>query len=185
MRAAAILCVLGALPFAPAAAWAQAHLTCICDVQKPATLKERWCSLCQEAEKRPEFVLAFSLPDKSRRKPNRWLALPRTHTAGKAELLSDLDAPTRIALWREAIARAQFFWGERWGLAINGTSTRSQCHLHIHIGKLIDGVETPDFVAVDDVSQIPDPGEGGMWVHPVGGKLHVHRDPTAETVLMR
>jgi hypothetical protein len=130
-------------------------------------------------------VLAFSIPDNSKLKPNRWLALPRIHTPGKMEMLGDLPAETRKALWAEAIARGQLLWGEHWGLAINGVAVRSQCHLHIHIGRLIDGVEFGDFTVVNDPSEIPDSGEMGIWVHPVAGKLHVHREMSPETVLLR
>jgi len=101
------------------------------------------------------------------------------------EMLADLTPEIRVAVWREAMARGQLLWGEHWGLAMNGVGARTQCHLHVHIGKLIDGVEWGDFTVVDDVSQIPDPGDMGVWVHPVGGKLHVHREMSAETVLMR
>ena len=39
---------------------------------------------------------------------------------------------------------------------------------------------------VDSPDQIPLPEGHAMWVHPVGGKLHVHRDDQiAETVLLR
>jgi hypothetical protein len=130
-------------------------------------------------------VLAFSVKDNSKLKPNRWLALPRVHTPGRIEKLSDLSPEGRVALWREAISRGQLLWGEHWGLAMNATGARSQCHLHIHIGKLIDGVEQGDFVVVDDVGDIPDPGDSGLWVHPAGGKLHVHRDMSPENVLLR
>lgn len=185
MRPLALFGVLLLVSLSPSPAWARTPLACSCDIAKPATLKERSCSLCIEAEKQPAYVLAFSLKDNSKLKPNRWLALPRVHTAGRMELLADLTPETRVALWREAISRGQLLWGEHWGLAMNGVETRSQCHLHIHVGKLIDGVEYGEFTVVDDVSQIADPGELGVWVHPVAGKLHVHREMSPETVLMR
>jgi len=60
-------------------------------------------------------------------------------------------------------------------------------HAHIHIGKLLESVETDkDFVVVNTPSEIPNiPGEG-MWIHPVENKLHVHLHVLrAELVLLR
>jgi hypothetical protein len=185
MRPVALLCALWLVSLSPLPAWAQSTLACACDVNKPATLKQPSCSLCKAAEKQPAYVLAFSIQDNDKLKPHRWLSLPRIHTPGRTEKLADLSPEVRTALWREAIARGQLLWGEHWGLAMNGLGTRSQCHLHIHVGRLIDGVEYGDFTVVNDVTEIPDPGELGMWVHPVGGKLHVHREMSAETVLLR
>jgi CDP-diacylglycerol pyrophosphatase len=185
MRSVALLCALWLVSLTSLPSRALSAVACSCDVSKPVTLKQHSCSLCVVTEKQPVTVLAYSLKDNSKLKPNRWLALPRVHTTGRMEMLADLSPESRTALWREAIARGQLLWGEHWGLAMNGVVTRTQCHLHIHIGRLIDGVEYGDFTVVDEVAQIPDPGEMGMWVHPVGGKLHVHREMSAETVLLR
>jgi hypothetical protein len=185
MRPVALLGALWLISWSALPARAQSALSCPCDVSKPATLKQSSCSLCKAAEKQPAYVLAFSIPDNDKLKPNRWLTLPRVHTPGRMEKLADLSPEVRTALWREAIARGQFLWGEHWGLALNGTGARTQCHLHIHVGRLIEGVEYGDFTVVNDAADIPDPGELGVWIHPVGGKLHVHRDASAETVLLR
>src|SRR5579862_8291458 len=184
MRAVVLLSILCLVPGCAQTKLAQPRLTCDCEVRKPLTLKHRSCSLCAEAEKQPPYILAFSIPDASKSKPNRWLALPRAHVDDKIERLADLTPETRLALWNEAMARGQFLWGEHWGLAMNATTARSQCHVHIHIGRLIDGVEAGEFQVVNGPGEIPDPGDMGMWIHPVAGKLHVHREIFAENVLL-
>ncbi len=162
-----------------------AIVDCTCDPAHPETLEARQCGLCREAEKQPVDVTVFFLKDVSPRKPNRWLALPRTHTPGYHPL-HDLPAKERAELWSAAIAKAKEMWGEQWGLAYNGGEVRSQCHAHIHIGKLLEGVERDNFILASTPSEFPAvPGEG-MWVHPVGNKFHVHTgEQICETVLMR
>jgi diadenosine tetraphosphate (Ap4A) HIT family hydrolase len=156
---------------------------CACDVAKPETMGTKECGLCREAEKQPADAAVFFLKDINPLKPNRWLALPRAHT----HALSDLPPDARLALWNAAIEKARSLWGDQWGLAVNGVERRTQCHAHIHIGKLLDNAETPNFVVVDGPADIPIPTDGtGFWVHPVGGKLHVHSGEQAtEFVLMR
>lgn len=141
------------------------------------------CGLCREAEKQPADGNVFFLKDINPLKPNRWLALPRVHI----HLLKDLRKDTQLALWTAAIEKAKSMWEDQWGLAVNGDERRTQCHLHVHIGKLLENVETPSFVVVDGPADIPIPTDGaGFWVHPVGGKLHVHSgEQAAELVLMR
>ena len=102
--------------------------------------------------------------------------------------LDTMSEADRTALWTAAIAKAKEMWGDKWGLAYNGNASRTQCHAHIHIGKLLDGIETDNFVVVAGPAQIPVPRDGmGLWVHPVeGGKLHVHLgEQICETVLLR
>lgn len=146
-------------------------------------MAKRECGLCREAEKQPQEIPVFFLKDINPRKPNRWLALPRAH----AHTLADLTPAQRLALWTGAIKKAQELWGEQWGLAVNSVVRRSQCHVHVHIGRLLEDVETPVYAVVDGPAGIPVPPEdGGIWIHPVGGKLHVHMDGDApETLLMR
>jgi hypothetical protein len=92
----------------------------------------------------------------------------------------------RTALWTAAIAKAQSLWGDKWGLAYNGLQTRTQCHAHVHIGKLLKGIETGKFIVVSKPSQIPTPPGEGLWIHPVGSRFHVHLgEQTTETVLLR
>ena len=148
-------------------------------------MKERQCSLCAEAEKQPADVVIFFVPDANPRKPNRLLALPREHSPG-LHRIADLTPSTRQALWREAIAKAKSLWGDQWALAYNGDTVRTQCHVHIHIGRIIPGVEWGEFVVVDP-DNIPIPGVNGYWVHPIdGGKVHVHTsEQVTETVLLR
>ncbi len=77
-------------------------------------------------------------------------------------------------------------WGDGWGIALNADSSRTQCHTHMHIGKLLPDVETDSAIIVDGPAAIPVPADGGgLWIHPVNGKIHVHLAATAEPVLMR
>ncbi len=160
---------------------------CACDVLKPETMQEVNCSLCREAEKQPAGTGVFFLKDASPTKPNRTLALPRKHTGG-AHSLNDLPAADRTELWVVAMAKAKELWGDQWGLAYNGEERRTQCHAHVHIGKLIDDAETGhDFVVVNSASEIQVPTDGsGLWIHAVDGKIHVHAGAQVnETVLVR
>jgi hypothetical protein len=66
-------------------------------------------------------------------------------------------------------------FGERWGLALNGDEVRSQCHAHVHIGRLLEDVESGQPLVVAGPADIPVPKDGGgMWIHAAGGMLHVH-----------
>lgn len=149
-------------------------------------MEAKECDLCRIAETQPLEPPVFFLKDNSPRKPNRWLALPRQHGKG-ADYLSDMTARQRFLLWSAAIEKAKSLWGDEWGLAINGPASRTQCHAHIHIGKLLKGIETKHFVVVNGPAQIPVPeNEKGLWVHPQGRKLHVHLgEQNAETALLR
>ena len=158
---------------------------CACDPAQPATLQARDCSLCVEAEKQPPGVAVFFIKDANPRKPNRMLAIPRAHTP-HGHSLADLTPAERTELWTAAIAKAKELWGDRWGLAYNGDKVRTQCHAHIHIGRMIPGVETNHFVVVDGPADIPVPSGDGFWIHPQDGKLHVHTgEQITETVLLR
>jgi diadenosine tetraphosphate (Ap4A) HIT family hydrolase len=175
------------LAFAMATALASTlyALECICDPAKPDTMELRQCSLCQEAERQPPDVDIFFLKDASPRKPNRWLALPRAH-GSTMHHLHDLPSAERTRLWAAAISKAKSVWGQEWGVAYNGEKVRTQCHLHVHIGKLLKGIETDHFIVVSRPSQIPAPKGEGLWIHPSGNKLHVHLGEQAtETVLLR
>jgi hypothetical protein len=70
---------------------------------------------------------------------------------------------------------------------MNGDERRTQCHTHLHIGKLLEGTETSPTAIVDSPAAIPIPTDGtGFWVHAVAGKLHVHSgEQVTEFVLMR
>ena len=160
---------------------------CACDLNNPETMAARECGLCKEAEKHPLETPVFLLKDNNPRKPNRWLALPRTHGKG-GDSFAEMTAAQRTDLWATAIVKAKELWGEQWGLAYNGDQSRTQCHAHVHIGKLLQGIETDNFVVVSGPAQIPVPKNGtGLWVHPAdGGKLHVHlNEQICETVLLR
>ena len=164
-----------------------AETKCNCDPSQPETLKERQCSLCVEAEKQPAGPAVFFLKDANPRKPNRLLALPRAHGTG-LHRMADLPADTQLTLWTAAIDKArELFPQSDWGIAFNGDRVRTQCHTHIHIGRLLPGVETANFIVVDNAAGIPPPVDNGYWIHPIeGGKLHVHQgEQITETVLLR
>lgn len=149
-------------------------------------MRLRQCSLCGEAEKQPEGTGVFFLKDINPRKPNRYLALPKKH-GDALHHLHDMPLAERTALWTAAINKAKELWGEHWGVAYNGEQVRTQCHTHIHIGRIMPAIETKNFIVISKPSQIPArPGEG-MWIHGAGkGKIHVHLgEQTTETALMR
>jgi len=158
---------------------------CACDPAKPETLKERNCSLCAEAEKQPADVEFFVLKDINPRKPNRWLVLPRMHLPG-AHDLHRMPRPARARLWRFAVRTAREKFGEDWGIAYNGASVRTQCHLHLHIGRFVRAAETSRYLFVRRLEDIPAPSDSGLWVHPVPGGFHVHLgEQITETALER
>jgi diadenosine tetraphosphate (Ap4A) HIT family hydrolase len=160
--------------------------SCGCDPARPETMEARECSLYKLAEAQPETPAFFFVRDASPNKPNRMLALPRFHRHNPQDF-PELTPEERAAYWTAAIAKARELWGDRWGLAVNSLERRTQCHLHIHIGKLRDGVEGDRFTVADGPAAIPMPGEGdGLLVHAAGGKLHVHTgDPAPELLLER
>jgi diadenosine tetraphosphate (Ap4A) HIT family hydrolase len=158
---------------------------CACDPALPETMNLRQCSLCREAEKQVDGVEVFFLKDINPRKPNRWLALPKMHGSGTHHL-HDLTHKQRTALWTAAIQKARELWGDDWGVAYNGERVRTQCHTHVHIGKLLHGIETKNFIVISKPSEIPAPEGEGLWIHPAGKKMHVHLgEQTTETALLR
>ena len=173
----------------PALLWASPAVECPCDHALPASLDARECGLCKEAEKQPsgpEGFQVFFLKDANPRKPNRTLALPIQHGKGQQDL-RDLTPQQRTLFWKAAIAKAEELWPGVWGLAYNSETVRTQCHLHIHIGKLNDGVDdiTGRLIASAEQFPLPQPGLG-IWLHPIPGSFHVHTDrEIAEPVLVR
>ena len=160
---------------------------CDCDAAKPETMTARECGLCREAEKHPAETQFFFLKDINPRKPNRWLILPRKHYTG-GHSIDDMPKADYVAFWTAAIQKAKELWGDEWGLAYNGEQVRTQCHGHIHIGKFLKVTETDrgGLITVAGPSAIPRSGGKGIWIHPVGNKLHVHHgEQTCETVLLR
>ncbi len=156
---------------------------CACDPSHPETLAARNCSLCREAEKQPPGVHVFFLKDINPAKPHRWLALPRSHEHS----LAAMSAEERAIFWAAAIAKArELFPDGDWALALNGPQVVTQCHLHVHIGHLMEGVETDNFVTVTKPEEIPVPKGEGLWIHPQGNLFHVHLgEQITETVLLR
>jgi hypothetical protein len=162
-----------------------AQTPCPCDVKIPETLNARQCSLTKVTWEQPPDIRVYFLPDANPKKPNRLLALPREDKSGM-QRIADLSPEIRLDLWTKAIDMAKQKWGDHWGIAYNGDNVRTQCHVHIHIGRLIEGVEAGEFLLVDGPAQIPVPGVDGYWIHPVDGKLHVHTgEQICETVLLR
>lgn len=150
--------------------------TCVCDATIPETMTGRECSICRDVEAMAAGPQVVFIKDANPNKPNRLLALPRLHTKGPQQL-QDLTPEQRLAFWSTAIAKGRELWGDHWGIALNSLERRTQCHLHVHIGKLLDDAETEHFAVVDGPADLPLPQDGGgMWIHPVNGKLHVHTE---------
>lgn len=160
---------------------------CGCDPADAATLAARECSLTNEASKQPGELEVFFLKDSNPRKANRTLALPRRVVPAAMHELKDLSPKERTTLWKAAIAKAIELWGEEWGVAYNGAKVRTQCHLHIHIGKLLRGIDSGEAVFVNRIEDIPVPADGtGLWIHPAGKRFKVHiKEQICETVLLR
>ncbi|WP_321478002.1 hypothetical protein [uncultured Paludibaculum sp.] len=158
---------------------------CACDPTHPETMKARECSLCAEAEKQAPGVKYFVLKDVNPRKPNRWLVLPRAHGDGPHPL-HELPKAQRDALWKVAIATAKEKIGDGWGLAYNSWHVRTQCHLHVHVGRFITAAENSKFVVVRRPEDFPAPEHTGLLIHPVKGGYHVHTgERIMETALVR
>ena len=176
-------CVIASVILA-VSSWAETP--CACDLSHPETLTKRECSLCAEAEKHPASPDFFFVEDINPRKANRLLAMPRFHTPG-LHLMSSFSPEQRTKFWTVSIDQAKSLWGADWAVAYNGDRVRTQCHTHVHIGKLLPGVETENFVVVTSPAEIPVPLMDGFWIHgTAAGKLHVHTgEQITETVLLR
>ena len=149
--------------------------SCMCDVAVPASLEARECGLCKEAEKQPADTPFFYLRDTNPNKSHRWLVLPRFH-GNHPQQLSEMTPEQRTGYWSAAIAKAREAWPNApWGIALNSTEKRSQCHIHLHIGKLLPDLADEHFTVVDTPAEIPVPANGeGVWIHIVEGRIHVH-----------
>jgi hypothetical protein len=145
------------------------------------------CSLCGEAvRRRPQrdggstIVIEDKNPCKG-----RWLALPLEHRGPCMQTLSTLSPKARGDLGRTAVAKAAAEFGPGFGLAINPPDQRTQCHLHVHIGRLRPNVTCSATIAAvsspDDVFAIAT--DQGMWVHAAGGGYHVHTSARPEDLL--
>ncbi len=159
---------------------------CECNLSDPESMKKRECSLCREAELQPAGVEFFVLRDANPRKPNRWLVMPKAHSPGPHPLHM-LSRSGRTRLWTYAIAEAKKRFGnEEWGVAYNGDKVRTQCHLHVHIGRFIAAAENSKFKLVRRIEDFPTPAEGGVLIHPVRGGYHVLTgEDIMETALVR
>jgi diadenosine tetraphosphate (Ap4A) HIT family hydrolase len=173
------LLLLAAIPAA-----AQIDLKiCACDPALPASLEKRECSLSREAALEAARIPVVFRKDINPRKPNRWIALPRNP---RVVFVPDLPPEDREVFWTGAIAKARELFGPDWGVAMNGERTRTQCHVHVHLGRLLPGVESGEFLVVRSPAEIPALESGGLWIHAAGDKLHVHLgEQITETVLVR
>jgi diadenosine tetraphosphate (Ap4A) HIT family hydrolase len=157
--------------------------TCDCDAAKPETLLERRCSLSNEAAKQPPEPDVFFLKDINPRKANRTLALPRQEGRYR---LDDLTPAERTRLWSAAIEKARELWGDDWAVAYNGDEVRTQCHIHLHIGKLNSAAKLSEFLEVKSPAEIPAPQGKGIWIYGDGRKIRVHTgEQITETALVR
>jgi len=159
---------------------------CDCNLSDPESMQKRECSLCREAEQQPVGTEFFVLRDTNPRKPNRWLVLPKAHTPG-AHPLHMLPKAERTRLWAFAIAEAKkHFENDEWGVAYNGDKVRTQCHLHVHIGRFIPAAESSKFKLVRRIEEFPAPTEGGVLIRPVkGGYRVLTGEEIMETALVR
>jgi diadenosine tetraphosphate (Ap4A) HIT family hydrolase len=158
---------------------------CACDPSKPETMKARECSLCVEADKHRGEGEFFVLKDINPRKPGRWLVLPVAHGEGPHHL-HEMDKAARVRFWKFAIAEARKRFGDEWAAAYNGWRVRTQCHGHIHIGRLIQAAKIEKFQFVKRVEDFPAPEDSGLWVYPVPGGYRVHTgEQITETALVR
>jgi len=158
---------------------------CVCDPANRESMEARGCGLTKESLSQPANVKYFFLKDSNPRKPNRWLILP-TGSGAAAQFIEEMTKEQRLELWRAAVAKAKELFGDEWGLAYNGTTVRTQCHFHIHIGRFIKAAETSRFKTIYRLEDIPVPQDGGLWIHPVGRGYHVHEgEQICETALVR
>jgi diadenosine tetraphosphate (Ap4A) HIT family hydrolase len=128
----------------------------------------------------------FLLKDIDPGKPNRWLVLPRDHPSRGLQTLAALPPEERRALAAFAVAEAERLFPARWGIAVNGDDERTQCHLHVHLSPLRSGAACSNGGRIEsDPRAVFDRiGPGGeVWVHPEGGRYHVHTAVPAENVL--
>lgn len=145
----------------------------------------RSCSLSKEAGKQSPEVKVFFLKDINPRKPNRTLALP-THNGPATYTLDQLSPAERTRIWIEAIQKARELWGDEWAVAYNGDEVRTQCHVHVHIGKLNTAAKVSKFIEVSNPAEIPPPHGKGIWIYQDGKKLRVHAgEQITETALIR
>ena len=92
----------------------------------------------------------------------------------------------RVRFWKFTIEEARKRFGDEWAAAYNGWRVRTQCHTHIHIGRLIQAAKIEKFTFVRRVEDIPAPEESGIWVYPVKGGFRVHTgEQITETALVR
>jgi hypothetical protein len=97
-----------------------------------------------------------------------------------------MDKAARVRFWKFAIAEAKKRFGDEWAAAYNGWRVRTQCHGHIHIGKLIQAAKIEKFQLVKRVEDFPAPEDSGVWVYPVPGGYRVHTgEQITETALVR
>jgi diadenosine tetraphosphate (Ap4A) HIT family hydrolase len=177
--------LLASLALAAFSSSAEAQMACACDPANPETLKVRNCSLVNEALKQPPEVATFVLKDINPRKPQRWLVLPREYRGG-IHPMHDLPRSERLDLWKFAVKTAQEKFGEDWALAYNGPKVRTQCHLHIHVGRWIKAADTTKFKYIARIEDLPNPEDSGILLRPwKSGFKVLTGEQIMETALVR
>ena len=149
-------------------------VNCPCVHGNPETLKSRVCSLCNTAENKTAEI--YFLKDINPRKPNRYLALPKSHSR-EMQSTSELPKGLRSKLWLAAANRGEELFPGTWGVAQNSHYFRTQCHAHLHIGPLSPEVQDVNGTLYSSVDDLPNVRpENGIWMHPKDGQYCVHLD---------
>ena len=100
-----------------------------------------------------------------------------------AELEFTLEARGQADRFRRAY---QEKFGDDWGIAYNSWHVRTQCHLHLHVGRFIRASENSKYKLVRRPEDFPAPVDVGVMIHPVPGGYHVHSgERIMETMLLR
>jgi hypothetical protein len=111
--------------------------------------------------------------------------LPKAHAPG-GHHLHEMPKEVRTQFWTFAIEQARLKFGEEWAAAYNGPSVRTQCHGHLHIGRLIQAAKISNFKVVKRIEDFPAPSDSGVWIYPVPGGFRVHTgEQITETALVR
>ncbi len=143
---------------------------CPCDEGNPRSLDQTVCGLCGGGQGHTD---AYVVRDASPAKPNRLLALPPHH----AVELADLRLDQRTALWTAAIVAARKNFDEDWALAQNSVLFRTQCHAHIHIGRLDPEYRHSGGTIIASPADLPATTTfQGIWVHPRDNGYCFHLD---------
>ena len=118
---------------------------------KPETLEARQCGLCREAEKQPRRRQSF-LSQGCQSQQAESLAGAAAIARAVHRII---ERRTACGLLAAAVEKAKALFGDEWAIAYNAPSVQTQCHVHLHIGKLIPGVETEPVLHRDEDRRYP------------------------------